>query len=538
MTRLALTLHDLLSLHEGPELERTAVVDRGQPFSYAELSRRVEVLAARFEALNVARGDRVLVHLAKSIDEIAAMFACFRVGAVAVNVNTQWTLEQLLYVAEDSGAKVALVDARRARELVTSPRGKLEHILVKRDAKGAAVDAQGFEPFPERAEKQASEVRVLDCDLAAILYTSGSTGAPKGVMLTHLNLLLGARSVARYLKMQRDERVLSLLPLSFDYGLNQVLSAFLLNATLVLQPVVMPSEVVKTLVEERVTAFAAVPPVWVQVVRYLEAVPTELSHLRYVTNSGGKIPEPILRSMPSVFPGVRIYLMYGLTESFRSTFLAPERFSDKMGSMGQAIPNVETFVIRKGEGIAGPDEEGELVHRGSLISSGYWNRPEATAEKIRVCPELSSLGTRAQAPHLAEEKLVYSGDLVRADRDGDLWFVGRADAMIKSMGFRLSPTEVEEIVHASGLAQEVVAFGVDDDLAGQVVHVCVAAPGKEVDPKAVLAHCKARMPHYMVPRQIHVWPSEMPRTASGKLDVPSVVSSLKQQLSSLASSEI
>lgn len=520
---LALTLDDLVSLQDAAQRERIAIIEGANRITYAELDRRIEILARHFESLGIRRGDRIIVHLPTSIDAAVAMFACWRIGAIAVNVNVQWTVDQLKYVAEDSGARIALMDARRAAEVAALESiGSIETVIVR----GTAIPQhRRFEPWPGESHTQGKTRRVLDCDLAAILYTSGSTGAPKGVMLTHLNLLLGARSVARYLQMQPDERVLALLPWSFDYGLNQLLSSFLLSATVVVQQVVMPSEIVKTLIAERVTGFAAVPPIWVQVVRYLQSVRVELPHLRYVTNSGGKIPEAILRAMPEVFSGARIYLMYGLTEAFRSTYLPPERFNAKMGSMGQAIPNVETFVIVEGRGIAGPGEEGELVHRGSLISKGYWNKPEATAAKIKPCPELHSI--------IGNEPVVYSGDRVRLDEDGDLWFLGRADTMIKSMGFRISPTEVEEIIYASGMVQEVVAFGVPDDVAGEVVHVCVANPGEKIDEQALLEHCRSKMPHYMVPRRIHLSPTQIARTASGKIDVPAVVRALKHAVLSL-----
>lgn len=518
MMALALTLDDLLFLHDDGARARTALIVRDRRISYGELCREVEILAARLQALDVRRGDRVVVHLAKSPEEVIAMFACWRIGAVVVNVNVQWTLAQLCYVVEDAGARVLLADARRAAELGASGRHALERVIVK----GECPAYSGFEAWPSAPAAALQKPRVLDSDLAAILYTSGSTGAPKGVMLTHLNLLLGARSVARYLGMRASDRVLSLLPFSFDYGLNQLLTAFMLEASLVLAPIAMPSELVKNLVEHEVTGFAAVPPVWSQLVRYLEAVKTPLPALRYVTNSGGKIPEPTLRAMPALFPSAQIFLMYGLTEAFRSTYLQPERFADKTGSIGQAIPNVEVFVVVAGRGLAVPGEQGELVHRGSLISRGYWNRPDASAEKIRVCPELYA--------YLGDEKVVYSGDTVQIDADGDLWFVGRTDSMIKSMGFRLSPTEVEEIVHKSGLAHEVVAFGVDDELAGQVVHVCTANGGGAVDVDALMAHCRAHMPHYMLPRAIHRWPEEMPRTASGKIDVPAVVRAMRERL--------
>jgi acyl-CoA synthetase (AMP-forming)/AMP-acid ligase II len=432
---------------------------------------------------------------------------------VAVNVNSQWTLDQLRYVAQDSGARVAILDDRRAKELGVLP-APLEAAIVK----GKVPDGPAYHPWPAIGEG-APERRLLDTDLAAILYTSGSTGAPKGVMLTHANLLVGARSVARYTEQTPDDRLLSLLPFSFDYGLNQLLTSCLLAARIVVMPVSIPSAIVGTIVKEGVTGFAAVPPAWMQVVKYLDEVKTPLPTLRYVTNSGGKIPVPTLEAMPRVFPGVRIYLMYGLTEAFRSTFLDPAKFDAKKGSMGQAVPNVETFVVVHGRGLAEPGETGELVHRGSFISRGYWGRPEATAGKIRPAPELADI--------LGDEKLVWSGDLVRMDEDGDLWFVGRADGMIKSMGFRLSPNEVEEIVYKSGLVSQAVAFGVEDELAGQVVELCVAHQGA-VDMAALDAYARSHMPHYMIPKRVHVWQGEMPRTASGKIDVPAVTKACKE----------
>ncbi|MEO8605305.1 MAG: AMP-binding protein, partial [bacterium] len=365
------------------------------------------------------------------------------------------------------------------------------------------------------AEAVAPPPLGIDADLAAILYTSGSTGAPKGVMLTHLNLLQGARSVARYLVNQPSDRLLSLLPFSFDYGLSQLTTMCTVGGSVVLQPVMMAAEIVKTLVEQRVTGFAAVPPAWIQVVRYLGERPTALPALRYVTNSGGKIPDDILRLMPQVFAGAKIFLMYGLTEAFRSTYLSPALFDAKMGSMGRAIPDVEVYLIDAGRGVCGPGEQGELVHRGSLISRGYWGKPEATAEKIRPCPELRHL--------IGDEAVVYSGDIVRLDADGYLWFVGRNDAMIKASGFRISPTEVEDIVFRSGLIAEVVAFGVAHELNGQAVEIAVsAAADGGLDVAALQAHCRRHMPTYMVPQQIHHWPGEFPRGGTGKIDRPQV----------------
>jgi acyl-CoA synthetase (AMP-forming)/AMP-acid ligase II len=510
-TALALTTGDLLALHEGAALERVAVVDGKRCLTYRDMQQRVQAAAAQLAELGVRRGDRVIVHLRKSSEEVVAMFACWQIGAVVVNVNFQWTCEQLAYVASDAGASVAFIDSKRARELPDLPQ-PLKHVIVHGDLPNGR-----FLAWPTGAAR-APAVPLLDIDLAAILYTSGSTGMPKGVVLTHTNLLVGARSVARFTAQQPDDRLLSLLPFSFDYGLNQLLTAFLVGARVVMSPLAMPSVVAQLLDGEAVTALAAVPPVWIQLVRYLEDAKVALPALRYVTNSGGAIPRPILEAMPRVFPGVRIHLMYGLTEAFRSTTLDPDKFDVKKGSIGRAVPNVETFVVVRGRGRAQPGEQGELVHRGSFISRGYWGKPEATADKIRSAPELADL--------IGDEKVVWSGDIVRVDEDGDLWFVGRDDSMIKSMGFRVSPTEVEGIVHRSGLVSEVVAFGVADELAGQVVEICVAH-SSPVDVHAIEVHARAHMPHYMVPRRVHVWPGEFPRTASGKLDVTKVLTNLR-----------
>jgi acyl-CoA synthetase (AMP-forming)/AMP-acid ligase II len=364
----------------------------------------------------------------------------------------------------------------------------------------------------------------IDSDLAGLLYTSGSTGKPKGVMFSHRNIVLGARIVAKYLGNTPQDRVLSLLPLSFDYGLNQITTMFLVGGSVVLQPVSLPAEIVKTMAANDVTGVALVAPSWVQVVRYLEEAPTKFPKLRYVTNSGGKIPLGALEKMPDLLPGVEIFLMYGLTEAFRSTYLPPYLFKTKMGSIGRAIPNTEIFVVDPERGICGPGEQGELLHRGGLISGGYWNNPAATEEKIKVNKHLR--------PLIGDEKVVHSGDIVRMDEDGYLWFVSRMDTMIKCSGYRLSPTEVEEIVSGHERVMETVAFGVDDDDLGQVVHVAVGIETVDEFKVEDLHHfCVKKMPSYMVPKKIYAFSGNMPRTSSGKIDRPTVI---KQCLEGLA----
>lgn len=518
---LTFTVHDLLAKNIPANAERVAVISKGKAVTYGELAKRVEATAAWLHAAGVSRGDRVGIHLPKSVEEIVATFAVARIGAVFVNINYSWTAAQLEFIVQDSGSKVLFTDARRAKVIGQLPVvAGLKHVIVEGETPNAAnmVSWNRFE-----AKECPIPVPAIDADLAGLLYTSGSTGKPKGVMFSHRNIVLGARIVAKYLNNTPNDRILSLLPLSFDYGLNQITTMFLVGGSVVLQPVSLPAEIVKTVATNDVTGVALVAPSWVQVVRYLEEAPTKFPKLRYVTNSGGKIPLGALEKMPALFPGVEIFLMYGLTEAFRSTYLPPHLFKTKMGSIGRAIPNTEIFVVDPEKGICGPGGQGELLHRGGLISGGYWNNSTATEEKIKVNKHLRAL--------IGDEKVVHSGDIVRVDEDGYLWFVSRMDTMIKCSGYRLSPTEVEEIVSGHESVIENVAFGVDDDELGQVVHVAVAvAPGGNFKVEDLHQFCVKKMPSYMVPRKIHVFEGNMPRTSSGKIDRPAVI---KQCLESL-----
>ncbi|MBN2192281.1 MAG: AMP-binding protein [Polyangiaceae bacterium] len=519
MNALTTTLYELLADNVPSRAEKVALVDKDRTISYGALCEEVGRVAGHMARRGVRPGDRVGTHLRKGICEVVTMFAATRVGAVVVNVNPQWTAEQLRYVADDCQLKWLAVEPRSANSLLRSGLpASVETLVVTGEPPAEprcrvwseALQAEPVDPVPR-----------LDTELAMIIYTSGSTGKPKGVMLSHRNLVAGARSVARYLRLREDDRLLSVLPYSFDYGLNQLTTMLLLGGTVVHQPLSMPTEVARSLAEQHITGFAAVPPLWNQLVRLLDEAPVALPSLRRITNSGGKIPRPILELMPKVFPGVDIYLMYGLTEAFRSTYLDPACFSVKAGAIGRAIPGAETYIIKPGVGIAGPGEQGELVHRGPLVSPGYWGKPEATAEKIRPCPELRSL--------IGDEPVVYSGDTVRIDEDGDYWFVGRNDTMLKASGFRVSPDEVEDLVAQSGLVGDVVAFGVDHEDFGHAIHVAVS-PLPGFDEGALVAHCRRAMPSYMVPAGIHVWDVPMPRTGSGKLAKPEVIQATRARL--------
>ena len=506
-------LADNLRLRAG----KIVAIDRGRRVSYGELAAEAGRVADWLRARGIRPGDRVIVHLSKGIDEVAAMFGAWKMGAVVVNVNIRWTAAQLAYVARDCRAR-AVIAPRKALAAMTGENALSEGtaFLVQGKAEGLAQGADPWTALP--ADRGSAPDESDPRGLAMIIYTSGSTGAPKGVMLSHRNIRVGAISVSDYLRLDEGDRLLSVLPYSFDAGLNQLTTMLLMGGTIIHQPVAMPAEIIAMARAEAVTGIAGVPPLWNQIVRLLLDSPTDLPDLRRITNTGGKIPPNILEVLPQVFPGVDIYLMYGLTEAFRSTYLPPAKFAAKMGAIGRQVPHAQVFAIKHGIGVAGPGEQGELVHAGPLVSMGYWEKPEITAEKIRPCPELAHL--------LGDAPVVYSGDLVRVDEDGDLWFVSRMDDMIKTLGFRLSPTEVEDVISQSGLVTDVVAYGVEDADLGQAVHVAVTYL-PQADEHALAMHCKRSMAHYMRPRYFHAWDGAMPRTASGKLDRPAIIAAAK-----------
>jgi acyl-CoA ligase (AMP-forming) (exosortase A-associated) len=356
--------------------------------------------------------------------------------------------------------------------------------------------------------------------MAAILYTSGSTGKPKGVVLSHRNMVAGAKSVASYLALAPSDRILSVLPLSFDYGFSQLSCAFHVGATVVLLNYLFPRDILKAVAQENITGLAAVPPLWMQLAQL--SWPPD-SPLRYLTNSGGAMPGATLAALRRALPAAQVFLMYGLTEAFRSTYLPPEEVERRPDSIGRAIPNAEVMVVRPDGTRCAPDEPGELVHRGALVALGYWNDPAKTAERFKPAP--------GQDPALPLTELaVWSGDTVRMDAEGFLYFIGRSDDMIKVSGYRISPVEVEEVVYGTGLVAEAAAIGLPHRELGQAIAVCVvAADGAALRAEDLIAECRRRLPAYMVPAHVQVHAGALPRNPNGKIDRKS----LQQSLSSL-----
>ncbi|MDH3459131.1 MAG: long-chain fatty acid--CoA ligase, partial [Gemmatimonadota bacterium] len=382
-----------------PELVEQWLPDRGADealvqgeasLSYAELWGRSGALAYGLDQLGLRKGDRVVVHMPKSTFEAVATYGVSRLGGIVVNVNSNVTTRQLRHVLENSGARVALVHSRAAAGLAAEGiPSSLECVVV---IDGDAPEEQAFMPLDAvPADGNAPSVRLIDRDGCALIYTSGSTGLPKGVLLTHETVVQSARSAATHLRNCADDRALGVLPLSFDFGLSQLTTMALVGGTLVMPRASLPAELLRTVGEFEVNALAMVPTMWIPFVRLLQKKEVRLPQVRYVANSGGPLPTDVQRAWPTVFPEARHYLMYGMTEGFRSSYLPPEDFQRKLGSIGVPLPNVELFVVHPERGLCGPKEHGELLHRGNLVSEGYYRNPEATREKIKPCPHLSHL---------------------------------------------------------------------------------------------------------------------------------------------------
>jgi acyl-CoA ligase (AMP-forming) (exosortase A-associated) len=512
--------------------DRTALRVKGEDVTYAALSELTTSVASGLQRLGLGRLDRVGVYLPKRIETVAGFFGTSQAQGVFVPINPLLKPDQVAYIVRNCDVRVLVTSRDRWLEVRASLGidNPLAHVVLVDAQDGPDSSAIGWAQFVKAGQEVANRSRpVIDIDMAAILYTSGSTGKPKGVVLSHRNLVTGATSVSSYLENHADDRLLALLPFSFDYGLSQVTTAFLVGASVTLMDYLFPKDVVRAVEAEAITGLAAVPPVWIQLAD-MQWPANASKHLRYITNSGGRMPRSTLDKLRVALPGTRPYLMYGLTEAFRGTFLPPEEIDRRPDSMGKAIPNAEIIVVRPDGTPCDPDEPGELVQRGSLVALGYWNDPEKTSERFKPLP-----GQRKELP--ITELAVWSGDTVRMDKEGFLYFVGRRDEMIKTSGYRVSPTEVEEIVYASGLVGDAVAFGAPHPKLGEAIAVAASPPTPADSPAdrssdALLAYCRQKMPNFMVPACI-TWLDTLPRNPNGKFDRPALAAMFKNIFESI-----
>ena len=511
--------------------DHEAFTDQDQRVLYAEAALKAEAFGNGLRQLGVTRGDRVGVQLLPGVDlPVCLLGACFA-GAAFVPIHHGLFPEQVAHILRDCKASAFICDVERLSAL-QEHKTELEHLrvaLVNEEHHGTELPSlpnaathrlqdllAGTEQFESHCTSSMGK------DLAAILYTSGSTGRPKGVMLSHDNLIAGAEIVTEYLRIGTDERILAALPLSFDAGLNQMTTAILTGATTTMVNFRFGREVVRALVEEEITGLAGVPSLWNLLSRPSSGLGKQaLPSLRYITNTGGAMPQNVLASLRQQLPDTEVFLMYGLTEAFRSTYLPPDQLDTRPTSMGKAIPNTELFVINEQGKQCEAEEVGELVHHGPTVSMGYWGHTQLTERVLRPHPNPQPGGSDPGP-------VCYSGDLVRRDAEGYLYFVGRRDNQIKSSGFRISPTEVEDVITKMPHISQAAVVGVPDEVLGQhLVAFVIPSERARIAAADVIGHCSSMLPRHMVPKRIEIVAS-LPATSSGKVNYPALREMLEE----------
>ncbi len=504
-------LHDFFTSSANRLPTKTALVREGRRTTYADLARQAGALAQALQQRGVRRGDRVALFLDNSEEMVASIFAVLQVGAVFMPVNTLTKADKLAYMLNDAQASGLITQTALAavahQALAQAPSVHTcwmvggDTALEHRYALETPYPAPWLETDPMPLEESAC----IDLDLAAIIYTSGSTGHPKGVMLTHLNMVTAQASVSQYLGLREDDVIACALPLAFDYGLYQVLMAFKLGATVMLErSFTYPVKVLETMVREGATVFPGVPTMFALLMALDNLASFDLRRLRLITNTAAALPEAHIRRIRSLFPQAQLFSMYGLTECKRVTYLPPDQLDIRPTSVGRGMPNEEVWLVDEAGQRLPNGGSGELVIRGSHVMRGYWNKPRETAERLRPGP-------------IAGEMVLYSGDIFRTDAEGYLYFVARKDDIIKSRGEKVSPREVENILHELPGVIEVAVVGVDDALLGQAVKAfIVLAPGRAYTERDVIKHCHARMESFMAPKLVE-FVGELPRTDTGKI---------------------
>ena len=508
-------VHHLLRTSASNFPEKEALVHGSYRLTYSEIYSQSTAIAFALQKAGVQRGDRVGIYLDPSIELVLSVFGISMAGAVFVPIHHKLFPDQAAYIMNDCEMKALMVDRAKLSKLTCNLKKStsLEFVVVV-EGEEFLEDTPlvyEFENFCASAPLQFLEDLGLERDLASILYTSGSSGRPKGVMLSHSNIIAGSSIVSSYLQISESDRILAVLPFSFDAGLNQLMTSVQQGGTLVLSNFLFASDIIRLLDKELITGLGGVPTFWRLLADRLSLSKKLTNSLRYITNTGGPLPQGVLTILRNMLPKTKIFLMYGFTEAFRSTCLAHEELPHRPTSIGKAVPNTEIFVINEEGRRCQPGEIGELVHHGPTVSQGYWKNPKQTAEVFKSHPF---------PPAGLEDKwkVCYSGDLVKMDEDGFLYFIGRRDNMIKSSGFRISPTEIEKILCANGNLREAAAVGFPDRVMGQYIKAFVSIKNSlHVDSDSLISFCSENIPGYMVPKSIEIL-DDLPKTPNGKID--------------------
>lgn len=499
-------LHDSLLRSAERSPDQAALVVGDDRATYAELADEVSRFARAIQDLGVERGDRVVLFMDNSRPCVVAIFGTLLAGAVFVVVNPQTKEDKLAYILSDCEARLLVTDGGVTAVGLAAARhapSVLETLVAARPA--GVEGGVDLEPLLAATEPAPRPAGVIPLDLAALIYTSGSTGLPKGVMMTHQSMVFAAGSIAEYLRLERDERILGLLPLAFDYGLYQLLMNVRLGSTLVLERTfAYPAQILRRVAAEEITVFPGVPTVYATLLTMHEKEPLSMPTVRRVTNTAAALLPAMHEGLRGMFPNALIFAMYGLTECKRVSYLEPELLHEKPSSVGRPIPGTEAIVLDPDGRPVAPGETGILHVRGPHVMVGYWNKPELTAEMIVPGP-------------LPGERMLNTNDHFTVDEDGYLYFVGRTDDIIKTRGEKVSPLEVENTLFAIPGVQEAAVVGVPDPVLGEAIRAFVVlAPGAELTAHDVITACRSRIEGYMVPRDV-VFIDEMPKTTSGKV---------------------
>lgn len=487
--------------------DKVGLICDGQRLTYAGIEAQANRLANALKAHGLERGERVVIYLPNSVESVIGIFAALKAGGVFVVVNYATKYQKLAYILNNCQASALLTSGRRAhlaeRLAQDVPSLKLTVLTAPSPGEMESSDRLSFDAIQERYSPERPPRVNIDLDLAALVYTSGSTGDPKGVMEDHSNVAFAAGSIIEYLENVPDDIVIDVLPLSFDYGLYQLLMVFKFGGTLVLERGFnYPTAILKRMETERVTGFPGVPTIFA-VLLQMDISTYDLSSLRYLTNTAAALPPSHITRLGKKFPRATLYSMYGLTETKRTLYLPPDQLDKRPGSVGIAIPGTEVWIEdRKGNRL-GPGQVGELVARGRHVMRGYWGDPEATAERYRPGP-------------IPGERVCYTGDFFTVDEEGFMYFISRRDDIIKSRGEKVAPKEVENVLYELQGVREVAVIGVPDPILGEAIKALIVAEGTELSEARVLAHCRANLEDWMVPQYV-VFCEELPKTTTGKI---------------------
>jgi len=491
---------------------KVALVCDQRRLSYRDIDNQANCLANALVSYGLGRGARVAIYLNNSVESVVGIFAILKAGGVFVPLNPTTKKDKLVYILNNCRATGILIDSRQESllsdlsELIPSLKigvvcGEYNEIIAT--SPGSLLHKLEYEAIlSEYAPTRPVRVNI-DLDLACLIYTSGTTGEPKGVMSDHSNMVFAAASIIQYLQNIEDDIVIDILPLSFDYGLYQLLMTFKFGGTLVLERgFAYPAHILKRIEEERVTGFPGVPTVFAMILR-MDLSAFDLSSLRYLSNTAAALPVSHIVELKEKFPWATLFSMYGLTETKRTLYLPPEQLDKRPGSVGIAIPGTEVWIEDEMGTRLGPGQVGELVVRGRHVMRGYWEAPEATAARYRPGP-------------IPGERLCYTGDLFRMDAEGYLYFVSRKDDIIKSRGEKVAPKEVEAVLYGLPGVLEVAVVGVSDPILGEVPKAFLVVEGSQLTEAQVFAYCRTHLEDFMVPKYVEFRP-ELPKTSSGKI---------------------